>query len=151
MNKQEWLLTQIEKFPTLSVRELVSELNKKVLVNNPEPQSTVPVIPPLEEVLEFVTPQERFAISETRTYDRILSAISQQKVDWIIGNLITLKGGNILSEVSFDKLVSLLEKTQPDPNYQSQIYMSEVELAGFDVVFVHEVEVLINVEKQDMM
>lgn len=143
MNKQEWLLTQIEKFPTLSVRELVSELNKKVLVDNPEPQNTIPMLPPLEEVLELVTPQERFAISETWTYDRILSAISQQKVDWIIGNLVTLKGGNILSEVSFNKLVSLLEKTQPDPNYQSQIYMSEVELAGFDVVFVHEVEALL--------
>ena len=143
MNKQEWLLTQIEKFPTLPVRELVSELNKKVLVNNPQPQNTVPVIPLLEEVMQLVTEEERFAVSETWTYDRILLALNEQRIDWIIGNLVTLKGGKVLSEASFNKIIPLLEKTQPDPNYQSQIYMSEVELAGFDVVFVHEVEALL--------
>ena len=148
MTKQEWLLTQIKKFPKLSVRELVSKLNTKVLVDNPQQQRTIPLIPSLKEVLQLVTEEERFAISETKTYDRILSAINEQKFDWIVDNVINLKGGTnskgekILSEVSFDKLVSLLEKTQPDPKYQSQIYISEVELAGFDTVFVYEVEAL---------
>jgi Mg/Co/Ni transporter MgtE len=142
MNKQEWLLSQIEKFPTLSARELVSELNKKVLVDNPEPQNTVPLIPSLEEVLKLVTGEEAFVISETETFKRILSAINEQKVKDIISNLSVLKRGNVLSETSFNKIIPLLEKTQPDPNYQSRVYMSEVELAGFDVVFVHEVEAI---------
>ena len=62
MNKQEWLLTQIKKFSKLSARELTAKLNDKVLVDNPEPQQQVAVLPSLAEVLAVVTPQEAFNI-----------------------------------------------------------------------------------------
>jgi hypothetical protein len=143
MNKQEWLLIQIAQFPELSARELAAKLNDKILVDNPEPQKELPLMPSLEEILETITPQERFAIAETKTYDRILDAVNQQKINWIIGNLQTLVGGDVLSKESYDRLIKLLQQTQPDPSYQGQIWLSTAELAGFSVVLVNEIEELI--------
>lgn len=143
MNKQEWLLAQIKKFPKLSARELTAKLNDKKLVDNPEPQQQIAVLPSLDEVLAVVTPQEAFNISETRTYDRILEAFNQRNTSSIISYLGVLKGGNVLSESSYNKLINLLQKTQLDPDYQSQVLMSEAELARFDLVLVNEIEELV--------
>ena len=143
MNKQEWLLTQIAQFPELSARELASKLNDKTLVDNPLPQQQILLQPTLEEVLALVTPEKQFPISETKTYDRILSAISQGRIDWIVVGLATLKAGKLLSEDSYNKLIQLLQQTQPDPNYQAQVSLSAAELAGYGIVLVNEVEELI--------
>ncbi|MFM6223286.1 MAG: hypothetical protein ACKPDM_23555 [Dolichospermum sp.] len=143
MNKQQWLLTQIAKFPELSARELASKLNDKVLVDNPLPQQQIPVLPALEEALGIVTPEEQFAIAETWTYDRLLSSISQQRWDLVAVNLETLKNGQLLSEDSYGKIIALLQKTQPDPNYQAQVWLSPAENAGFEIVLVNEIEELL--------
>ena len=145
MNKQEWLLNQITQFSELSARELASKLNDKVLVDNPQPQQQVPVITTLEEVSDKVTDTEVFAIGETEAYKRILDAINQNRLDWIIANLTTLRRGGKLSEVSFDAILVLLQRTELDPNYQAQILISPAELAGFGVILVSEVEELMNV------
>ncbi|MFM6554863.1 MAG: hypothetical protein ACKPGL_06140 [Dolichospermum sp.] len=143
MNKQQWLLTQIAKFPELSARELASKLNDKVLVDNPLPQQQIPILPTLEEALGIVTPEEQFAIAETWTYDRLLSSISQQRWDLVAVNLKTLKNGQLLSEDSYGKIIALLRKTKPDPNYQTQVWLSPAENAGFKDVLVNEIEELL--------
>lgn len=143
MNKQQWLLTQIAKFPELSARELASKLNDKVLVDNPFPQQQIPILPTLEEALGIVTPEEQFAIAETWTYDRLLSSVNQQRWDLVAVNLETLKNGQLLSEDSYGKIIALLQKTQPDPNYQAQVWLSPAENAGFEDVLVNEIEELL--------
>ncbi|MFM6280229.1 MAG: hypothetical protein ACKN9K_17935 [Dolichospermum sp.] len=143
MNKQQWLLTQIAKFPELSARELASKLNDKVLVDNPLPQQQIPILPTLEEALGIVTPEEQFAIAETWTYDRLLSSVNQQRWDLVAVNLETLKNGKLLSEDSYGKIIALLQKTQPDPNYQTQVWLSPAENAGFKDVLVNEIEELL--------
>ena len=142
MNKQTWLLTQIAQFPELSARELAAKLNDKILVNNPKPQSTVPLLPTLEQALAVLTPKERFDIAETWTYDRILQAINQQNWDLVFVSLGILKDGNILSQESYDKLIKLLQQTQPDPSYQAQIWLSPAELAKHGAILVSDVEEL---------
>ena len=143
MTKEEWLLTQIAQFPELSARELASKLNDKVLVDNPTPIGQVPVITTLEEVSAKVTDTEVLAIAESPIYDRILDALNQGRPDWIFGNLTTLKRGGKLSQVSFDAVVALLQKTELDPNYQAQVWLSPAELAGFGVILVSDVEELL--------
>ena len=145
MTKQEWLLNQIAQFPELSARELASYLNDKVLVDNPTPIGQVPIVPTLEEALAIVTDNEVLAIAESPVYDKILDALNQNRPDWIVNNLTTLKRGGKLSEVSFDAILVLLQRTELDPNYQSQILISPAELAGFGVILVSEVEELMNV------
>jgi hypothetical protein len=147
MTKQEWLLNQIAQFPELSARELASYLNDKVLVDNPQPQQQVPVITTLEEVSAKVTDTEVFAIGETEAYKRILDAINQNRPDWIVGNLTTLKRGGKLSQESYDAILVLLQRTKPDPNYQEQILISPAELAGYEVVLVNEIEELLNLNR----
>lgn len=58
----------------------------------------------------------------------------------VAANLEILKNGGLLSEDSYKKLIALLQKTQPDPNYQAQVWLSEAELAGYGIVLVNEVE-----------
>jgi hypothetical protein len=142
MNKQEWLLSQIALFPNLSARELASYLNDKVLVDNPTPIGQVPVVPTLEEVSAKVADNEVFVIGETEAYKRILDALNQNRPDWIVGNLTTLKRGGKLSQESYDAILVLLQKTELDSNYQEQILISPAELAGYGVILVSDVEEL---------
>jgi hypothetical protein len=142
MNKQEWLLNQIAQFPELSARELASYLNDKVLVDNPTPIGQVPVVPTLEEVSAKVADNEVFVIGETEAYKRILDALNQNRLDWIVGNLTTLKRGGKLSQESYDVILVLLQRTELDPNYQEQILISPAELAGYGVILVSDVEEL---------
>ena len=142
MNKQEWLLSQIALFPNLSARELASYLNDKQLINNPTPIGQVPVVPTLEEVSAKVADNEVFVIGETEAYKRILDALNQNRPDWIVGNLTTLKRGLKLSQESYDTILVLLQRTELDPNYQEQILISPAELAGFGVILVSDLEEL---------
>ena len=142
MNKQEWLLSQIALFPNLSARELASYLNDKQLINNPTPIGQVPVVPTLEEVSSKVADNEVFVIGETEAYKRILDALNQNRPDWIVGNLTTLKRGLKLSQESYDAILVLLQRTELDPNYQEQILISPAELAGYGLILVSDVEEL---------
>jgi len=143
MNKQEWLLSQIAQFPQLSARELTSYLNDKVLIDNPQLQQQVPVIATLKEVSDVVGDDEVLAIAESPIYDKILDAINQNRPDWIVGNLTTLKRGGKLSQESYDAILALLQRTELDPNYQAQILISPAELAGYGAILVSDVEELI--------
>ena len=142
MNKQEWLLSQIALFSNLSARELASYLNDKQLINNPTPIGQVPVVPTLEEVSAKVADNEVFVIGETEAYKRILDALNQNRPDWIVNNLTTLKRGGKLSQESYDAILVLLQTTELDPNYQEQILISPAELAGYGLILVSDVEEL---------
>jgi hypothetical protein len=143
MTKQEWLLSQIAQFPQLSARELTSYLNDKVLVDNPVPIGQVSVETTLEEVSAVVTDAEVLALAESPVYLRILDAIAQNRPDWIVGNLTTLKRGGKLTQASFDAILVLLQRTQIDPSYQEQILISPAELAGYGAILVSDVEELL--------
>jgi hypothetical protein len=145
MLKQEWLLIQIAKFPTLSARDLASYLNDKRWVDNPVPIGQVSVVTTLEEVSAIVADNEVLAIAESPVYDKILDAINQNRPHWIVGNLNTLKRGGKLSQVSYDAILKLLQRTELDPNYQHVISISPAQLAGYDFVLVSDVEELMNV------
>jgi hypothetical protein len=143
MTKQQWLLSQIEQFPELSPRELTSYLNDKVLVDNPVPIGQVSVTTTLEEVSAVVADNEVLAIAESPIYDKILDAINQNRFDWIVGNLTTLKRGGKLSQASYDAILVLLQRTELDPNYQAQVLISPAELAGHGAILVSDVEELL--------
>ena len=145
MNKQELLLSQIALFPNLSARESASYLNDKQLINNPTPIGQVPVVPTLEEVSAKVADNEVFVIGETEAYKRILDALNQNRSDWIVNNLTTLNRGGKLSQESFDAILVLFQRTELDPNYQAQVWLSPAELVGYGIILVNEVEELMNV------
>jgi hypothetical protein len=120
-------------------------LNQKPLVPNLTPQAEVPRLPTIESIAALVTNEERFAIAETRTYDRILDAVRQNRIDWITGNLQTLLGGGILSQNSYDAIALKLQETQLDPSYQIQIQgQSKAELLGVYPVTASQVQEALN-------
>jgi hypothetical protein len=143
MTKQQWLLSQIALNPKLSARELTSYLNDKQLIDNPVPIGQVSVVPTVEEVSAVVTDAEVLAIAESPVYLRILDAIAQNRPDWVVGNLTTLKRGGKLTQASYDAILVLLQRTELDPNYQAQVLISPAELAGHGVILVSDVEELL--------
>jgi hypothetical protein len=120
-------------------------LNNRPSIPNPVPQANVPKILTIEEAVTLVTPQEAFAISETRTYDRVLSAVQQRNLTWITGNTQTLLAGGVLSQSSYDAIIARLEEAEPDPSYQSQIPgQSRAEVLGIYPVAPSRVQEALN-------
>jgi len=140
MTKQQWLLTQIAQFPELSARELTGKLNEKKLIPNPKPQEQIPITPTLEDIVSIGIDKNTINVVETKTYERFVESIQSRSIDFALANLMILKEGEKISPEIFNAIFALLQRTEPDPNYQPFIEKSAVELAGFDVVYVHEIE-----------
>ena len=142
MNKQTWLLSQINEFPELSARELTGKLNQKKLVPNPKPQEQIQVTPKLEDIIKIGIDENTIKVVETKTYERFVESIQSKSMDFALANLMILKEGELISGEIFNAIVALLQRTEPDPTYQLFVETSDAELAGFDVVCVHEIEEL---------
>jgi hypothetical protein len=133
-------LVKAQNYPAI-----VGLLNNRPLIANPDTQTEVPKIPTIEEVITLVKPQEVLAISETKTYDRVLDALRQKNLTWIIGNTQTLLAGGVLSQSSYDAIIAKLEETEPDPSYQSQIPgQSRAEYLGVYPVNASQVQEALN-------
>jgi hypothetical protein len=142
MTKQQWLLSQIAQFPELSARELTGKLSEKKLIPNPKPQEQIPIVPTLEDTIKIGINENTIKVVETKTYERFVESIQSRSIDFALTNLAILKEGELISEETFNAIFALLQRTEPNPNYQPFIETSDVELAGFDVVYVHEIEEL---------
>ena len=140
MTKQQWLLTQIAQFPELSARELTGKLNQKKLIPNPKPQEQIPITPTLEDIVSIGIDKNTINVVETKTYERFVESIQSRSIDFALANLMILKEGEKISPEIFNAIFALLQRTEPDPNYQPFVERSDAELAGFDVVYVHEIE-----------
>lgn len=141
MNRQQWLQTQIVKFPELSPRELVAKLNQKEWIDNPEPQQQIPKIPTLKELRESVLFSESFEFFKLPEFmHRLESAFEQANLEDIAYYYQLAKESNLLSEDTKGKLDLLFNQTIPDPNWQEKLYISPAELVGFGVILVNEVE-----------
>ena len=142
MNKQTWLLSQINEFPELSARELTGKLNEKKLIPNPKQQEQIQVTPKLEDIIKIGIDKNTINVVETKTYERFVESIQSKSMDFALANLMILKEGELISGEIFNAIVALLQRTEPDPTYQLFVETSDAELAGFDVVYVHEIEEL---------
>lgn len=144
MNKQEWLQSQIAKFPGLSARELVAKLNQQEWTPNPNSQQQIPKIPTLKELRESVLFTESLEFLKLPEFmHRLEGAFEQGNLQDINYYYQLAKESNLLSEETKARLDLLMNQTIPDPNWQAQIYISPAELAGFGVILVNEVEELI--------
>jgi hypothetical protein len=142
MTKQQWLLSQIVQFPELSARELTGKLNEKKTTLNPKPQEQIQVTPKLEDIIKIGIDKNTINVVETKTYERFVESIQSKSMDFALANLMILKEGELISGEIFNAIVALLQLTDPDPTYQLFVETSDAELAGFDVVYVHEIEEL---------
>jgi hypothetical protein len=115
-------------------------LNEKKLIPNPKPQEQIQVTPTLEDIIKIGIDENTIKVVETKTYERFVESIRSRSIDFALTNLAILKKGELISEETFNAIFALLQRTKPDPNYQPFIETSDVELAGFDVVYVHEIE-----------
>lgn len=136
--KQAWLKSQITANPTLSLEELLSQLNTQQLVANPVPQNQVSVPLSIDAIADLVPPLERFTIQETQTYSRLLEAVAAGNNKWISDQIANLVAAGKMSVETVRVLTPLLVATMPDPNWQAQILLTTAQQAGFGSVLVTE-------------
>ena len=111
MNRQQWLQTQITKFPELSARELVALLNQKEWIDNPNSQQQVPKIPTLKELRESVLFSESLEFLKLPEFmHRLESAVSQGNLEDIAYYYQLAKESNLLSEQTKAKLDLLMNQ-----------------------------------------
>ena len=142
--KLEWIKAQYTASQEKNIPTFTSALNTQSLVSNPAPQGTVPKAITINEAFSIVPDVEAFAISETRTYDRLLDAFNHGRMDWVQDNIKTLIAGNKMTVATANALGAHMAQTEPDPNWQVQVLLSPAQQAGFDVVYVDEVVEALN-------
>ncbi|QLE42269.1 hypothetical protein FD723_18795 [Nostoc sp. C052] len=108
-------LVQSQDYPAIA-----SLLNKKPLIPNPVGQITVDKLPTILELFAAITPAEAIEIYKIPglVADIRVAADSKNKAS-LQAYLVIVSG--LLSQQSKDAVQILLNQTQLDPNYQSQI------------------------------
>jgi hypothetical protein len=140
LSKSDFIREQKALYPKEPIASFASMLNTPILVDNPKPQATIQKPITIDQAFAIVPDTEAFAISETRTYDRLLDAFNQGRMDWVQNNISTLIAGGKMSSETAQALSALMTQTEPDPNWQPKVYLSPAQVAGFDIIYTNEIE-----------
>lgn len=139
--KREWLIEQKNSNPDKTLHELLSYLNTKQEVDNPKPIAKVPKIPTFSELLavfgnDFKT---RAKVQASATWGFIVDDLKSGINDYFVTNLENLLGAELITKEQFDSILFLLSQQIDDPNYQSKVFLTPAEQAGFDMVTTEEI------------
>lgn len=139
--KLEWLQEQKNKNPDKSLYELLSYLNTKQEVDNPEPISKVLKVPTFAELLAVFGNdyKTRAKIQISPIWGFILDDINNNRQEFFQSNLENLLGLELINQKHFDDILLLLSQQIDDPNYQLKVFLTPAEQAGFDVVTTVEI------------
>ena len=138
--KQLWIRARYATFTPQNVALFTSAMNTQTMVVNPAPLTNVPKRIDIKQAFDLVPDTEAFAISETRTYDRLLDAFKQGRMDWVQDNIQTLIAGGKMTVATAQALAALMSQTEPDPNRPALILASPAQLAGHGLILCDEVE-----------
>jgi hypothetical protein len=140
MDKQQWIKSQSQALNITNPNDLWSYLlTTQIEIENTTPQNNAPKLPTIEQAFSIVPDAEAFAISETRTYDRLLDAFRQGRMDWVQHNITTLIAGGIMSLTTAQAIGQLMAETELDPNWQPTVKVPMYVAAGFQSLSLEEV------------
>ena len=137
--KQLWIRARHSASTEKNIALFTSAMNTETMVVNPAPSTNVPKRIDIKQAFDLVTDTEAFAISETRTYDRLLDAFKQGRMDWVQDNIQTLIAGGKMTVPTAQALGALMAQTEPDPNRPPLIMASPAQLAGHELILCDEV------------
>lgn len=137
--KIDWIKSQI--LPNESASALTSRLNTPATIDNPIPQPQIFTPITLAAIRKIVNDKaEAFKVQETDTWQDIKAAIAiddRATIKDLIGILV---GSGVLSPATAAKLSAVFTATILDPNWKAKIIATPASLAGFEIVYVHEVQ-----------
>jgi hypothetical protein len=127
MNKITILRTELELpeyeqiVATQNYPAIATLLNNRPLINNPVPQEKIPKQLTLVDLFQAITPQESVdTFKIPGLLDRIENVVNAN--DRINIAILFEVVKTYISQNSKDNLANLLALTEPDPNWQSQIF-----------------------------
>ena len=137
--KQLWIRAQYATFIPQNVALFTAAMNRQSQVTNPAPITNVPKRIDIKQAFDLVPDTEAFAISETRTYDRLLDAFDKGRMDWVQDNIKVLIAGGKMTVATAQALAALMAQTEPDPNRPPLILASPAQLAEHGLILCDEV------------
>lgn len=125
---------------------IASKLNQKPLIDNPEPQATVPKMLTTKDadiLFELLSEEEAQAIAMfPNMLERLTSSFSQNDRRMILQSYKIIKSK--LTPENQAAIENYLNQTEPDPNYQPQIQgQSRAEVLGISVDE-HDIQAALN-------
>ena len=138
--KQLWIRARHSASTEKNIALFTSAMNTQTMVTNPAPLTNVPKRIDIKQAFDLVLDTEAFAISETRTYDRLLDAFDKGRMDWVQDNIKVLIAGGKMTVATAQALATLMAQTEPDPNRPPLILASPAQLAGHGLILCDEVE-----------
>lgn len=142
MNKIEWIKSQL--LSNESASDAASRLNTQTIVPNPTPQSQVAKPIDLVMLASAIPAIERFKVLSNPIWDRITEALQRADIQIVGSHMEALLAGALISQETVAIVSPLLQQTYLDPNWQPTILASLVQLAGFGLVLVSEVQEVID-------
>ena len=142
ITKIEWIKSQLQ--PNESASVVTSRLNTPSIIDNPVPQPQILTPITLSAIRKAVDKAEAFKVQETDTWQEIVAAIAINDRSTCRDLIGTLVAGGVLSPVTAARLSGLFTATIPDPDWQPKITATPASIAGFGIVYVHEVQEVID-------
>lgn len=137
-NKIEWILSQLILNET--AEDCSSRLNSLFEIDNPLPQPEIPAPIDLDKMWGIVPPDQAYKILSGRIWDRILTAIADNKPETVkkfVGLLVV--GGDMTATVAGKVGLALSGKVL-DPDWQPKVMTTLARLAEYDYVSLEEVQ-----------
>lgn len=137
-NKIDWIKSQL--LPKESASNAASRLNTTITIENPSPIQEIPAPIDMNGLRAEIDDLEAYNVLISPLWDRITTAIAARDLIVVNNHVKALLAAGLISMQTVAKMAVFMSKTIPDPNYQSTIETTIAEQAGFDLIYVHEVQ-----------
>jgi hypothetical protein len=115
------LVKSIKELKGLSYPQIAEWFNFTPLITNPTPETYIQKKVRLGEVVALVDKSKHFEIMNLPVYASAVTAYNTGNALDSLLYLEAIKSAGLITEQEWDSILTLLQQTEVDPTYQSQI------------------------------
>jgi hypothetical protein len=115
------LVASISELKGKNYAEIAEWFNFAPMVDNPEPQGTIPDPVTIPELLSLTTPVRAIELMAIPAYRDAVNAYNTGAFADALAYINVMHEANVISAQEYTAVLTELSKTMPDPNYQEQV------------------------------
>ena len=115
------LVYSIPELDGLTYSRIAEWFNFRPLIDNPEPQGTVPDPVTIPELLSLTTPERAIELMGVPAYRDAVNAYNTGNFTDALAYINVMHGAGVITDSERQSVLTELSKTMPNPNYQPQI------------------------------
>ena len=115
------LVRSIQELDGLTYSQIAEWFNFQPLIDNPEPQGTIPDPVTIPELLSLTTPERAIELMGVPAYRDAVNAYNTGNFTDALAYINVMHDAAVITAQEYEAVLTELSKTMPDPNYQPQI------------------------------